>query len=394
MNFCFIPWINWDSYLHSRPHQLVREALRRGHRVLYLNPGIGPAQKDGNLEVWHPLSHPFFGTIRKILRGDLLGGATPESNEKLTPMRRWVYRPYEEGNRQVFFSKYLVDLLTRQKLRAFRDREGGNVIIFEQPFPLVYQIPYLKGLGYTVIYDLIDDWSAYQDAPGYFLQTEPYLLQNADIVTATAKPLYQRALQYNKNTHLCPNAADLEHFAEARRRWEKPKDLPERKPIVGFFGIIREWFDVGLIRYAGLHRPQFRFCLIGGYSQNVFEQLRDLENVHFLGEKNYSVLPQYLSYFNVTMIPFITNGLIRSTNPIKVYEYLAGGKPVVATYIPEIENMPFVYLSKGSVEFVKNLDQAIEASPDLREIDAFLEEQTWTKRFDTIERAIKKLNSD
>src|SRR4030042_5546791 len=104
MNFCFIPWINWDSFLHSRPHQLVRQALRRGHRVLYLNPGMGPAQKDGNLEVWHPLSHPIFGTIKKILRGDVFRRTNVASNEKLTPMRKWVYRPYEEGNQQVFFS--------------------------------------------------------------------------------------------------------------------------------------------------------------------------------------------------------------------------------------------------------------------------------------------------
>lgn len=393
MNFCFVPWINWNSYLHSRPHQLVREALRRGHRVLYFNPGMVPVQKDGNLEVWHPLSHPFFGTIKKILRGDVFRRSDLASNEKLTPMRKWVYHPYEEGNRRVFFSKYLVDLLTRKKLRAFRDRKGRNVIIFEQPFPLVYQIPYLKELGYVIIYDLIDDWSAYQDAPGFFFQTEPYLLKNADIIAATSKPLLEKALRYNKKTYLCPNAADLEHFSTSRRGWERPKDLPEGKPIVGFFGIIREWFDIGLLREVAFRKPQFEFCLIGGYSRGLLEELKDLKNVHFLGEKSYSVLPQYLSYFDVTMIPFKTNGLIRSTNPIKVYEYLAGGKPVVATSIPEIEEMPFVYLSKDPVEFVKNLDLAVEAAPDLREIDAFLEEQTWTKRFDTIEGAIKKLNS-
>ena len=97
MNFCFIPWINWDCYLHSRPHQLVREALRRGHRVLYLNPGMRPVVRDGDLEVWHPFSHPFFGSIKKILRREFLRRTNFASDEELTPMRRWVYRPYEEG---------------------------------------------------------------------------------------------------------------------------------------------------------------------------------------------------------------------------------------------------------------------------------------------------------
>ncbi len=266
-----------------------------------------------------------------------------------------------------------------------------NIIIFEQPFPFVFQIPSLKRLGYRVIYDLIDDWTAYQDSPGYFRQTEPYLLQNADIVTATSKPLYEKAIRYNKNTHLCPNAADLEHFASARKGWERPQDLPEGRRIAGFFGIIREWFDIGLIRYAALQRPQFEFCLIGGYSEDIFDQLKGLNNVHFLGAKNYSALPQYLSYFDVTLIPFKTNELIRSTNPIKVYEYLAGGKPVVATDIPEIEKMPFVYVSKNQEDFVKILDLVTEVTPDLREIDAFLVNHTWAKRLDSIEQSINNL---
>lgn len=391
MNFVFIPWINWDSFLHSRPHQLVREALRRGHRVLYLNPGMQSALKDGNLEIWHPLSHPFFGTVKKMLRGEFFRSTAP-SNETLTPMRKWVYRPYEDQSRWTSFSKVLIEFLTRRKLRAFRDLEVRNIIVFEQPFLFVYQIPYLKEIGYTILYDVIDDWSAYQDAPGYFRETEPFLLQHADIVTATARPLYQKAFRYNKNTHLCPNAADLKHFSTSRKGWDRPKDLPEGKPIAGFFGIMREWFDADLVRIAAQKKPQFQFCLIGGYSQDIFERLKDLENIHFLGEKDYRVLPQYLSHFDVTLIPFKTNELIRSTNPIKVYEYLAGGKPVIATDIPEIENMPFVYISKHPEEFVGNLDLALQTPPDLETIGTFLENHTWAKRFDVIEKAITEFN--
>ena len=391
MNLCFIPWINWNSFLHSRPHQLVKEALRRGHRVLYLNPGMEPSFQEGKLEVWHPLSHPFFYTVKKMLRGEFFRSTAP-SNETLTPMRKWVYRPYEDQNRWTFFSKFLIEFLIQRKLRAFRDWEAGNIIVFEQPFPLVYQIPYLKKVGYTIIYDVIDDWSAYQDAPNYFRETEPYLLQHADIITASSRLLYQKALPYSKNTHLCPNAADLEHFLTSRRKWDRPKDLPEGHPIAGFFGIMREWFDTDLMREIAQKRAHFEFCLIGGYSQDIFERLKDLENIHFLGEKNYSVLPQYLSHFDVTLIPFKTNELIRSTNPIKVYEYLAGGKPVVSTPIPELEKMPFVYLSKNPEEFVGNLDHALETPTDLSEVDAFLENQTWTKRFDVIAKAVVSFN--
>ena len=388
MNFVFIPWIDWDFYLHSRPQQLVKEALRRGHRVLYLSPGWRPTKKEGNLEIWHPFSNPIFGIARRIFRREFFPRKFFGSPEKLTPMRGLLYRPYEDKNRWTLGSKFLSDLLTRKKLRAFVDPKDRNVVIFEQPFPLVYHIPYLKKLGYIVIYDMIDDWSAYKDAPKYFPQTEPYLLQNADIVTATARTLYQKALQCNKNTYLCPNAADIEHFSKARREWGKPEDLPEGRPRIGFFGIIREWFDVDLLRYAALQRPQFEFCLIGGYSEDVFEQFKGLMNVHFLGSKDYSSLPQYLHHFDATIIPFLVGDLIRSTNPIKVYEYLAGGKPVIATDIPELQGMPCVYLSKSREEFVRNLDLAIKTTPDPREIEVFLEDHTWAKRFDVIEKAI------
>lgn len=307
-------------------------------------------------------------------------------------MRGLLYRPYEDKNRWAFGSKILTDLSTKWKLRALLDPKDRNILIFQQPFPLVFHIPYFKTIGYAVIYDMIDDWSAYKNSPRYFNQTEPYLLQNADIVTATAKPFYKKALLYNKNASLCPNAADVAHFSKARNVCKRPSDLPLQDPLVGFFGVIREWFDTGLLRDAALQRPQFEFCLIGGYSEDVLEPLKHFGNVHFLGHKDYSVLPQYLHHFDVTIIPFVVSELIRSTNPIKAYEYLAGGRPVVATDIPEIEGMPYVYISKTPEDFIRNLDLAMKATPDLREIDAFLKNHTWAKRFDVIEEAIAKLS--
>lgn len=284
-------------------------------------------------------------------------------------------------------------LADETEVQGFPESRGKNVVVYEQPFPSVFHIPYLKKLGYIVIYDMIDDWSAYQDTPEYFRETEPYLLKMADLITATSRYLYQKGVQFNKNTYLCPNAADIAHFSKAREACERPGDLPEDRPRIGFFGIIREWFDAGLLRYVAFQRPRFEFCLIGGHSEEVFEPLKDLRNVHLMGYKDYSVLPRYLHHFDVTIIPFVINDLIRSTNPIKVYEYLAGGKSVVATDIPEIENMPFVYISKSPEDFLRNLDLAIETPPDLTEVDAFLKNQTWAKRFDVMEEAIAKLSA-
>jgi glycosyltransferase involved in cell wall biosynthesis len=388
MNFCFIPWVDWDAYLHSRPHQLVKDALRRGHRVLYVNPNMRPSFRQGNLEIWHPLSSPIFGLLKKTLRGELFRKRSLPAAKRLTPMRELIYRPYEDNNRNARLSKVFIDRITRQKLRTFRRLGEKNIVVFQQPFPSVFEIPYMKGLGYTIIYDMIDDWSNYLDSPEYFAETEPYLLRSADIVTATAKTLYQRAIQHNQNTYLCPNAADFEHFRRARAIWESPQDLPPRRPRIGFFGVMREWFDAELVAFSASHRPEYDFCLIGGYLEEILQKLEGLSNVHLLGEKPYSYLPQYLHHFDAAIIPFKVNELIRSTNPIKVYEYLAGGKPVVATEIPEIQHMPFVYVSKGTEEFIRHLDLAVRTPVDLSEVDNFLVNETWGKRFDVIETAI------
>jgi hypothetical protein len=311
-------------------------------------------------------------------------------------MRGLIYRPYEgnEGNNAMTrFSKLFIDRIMRQKLRTFRRAEEENIVVFQQPFPSVFEIPYMKGLGYTIIYDMIDDWSNYRDAPEYFTKTEPYLLNSADIVSATSKILYEKAIQHNPNAYLCPNAADLDHFARARESWERPEDLPIGRPRIGFFGILREWFDTDLLQYCSLQRPGYEFCLIGGYSEVVLEKLRGVSNVHLLGEKPYPRLPEYLRHFDSAIIPFKVNDLIRSTNPIKVYEYLAGGKSVVATAIPEVEGMPFVYASKNPEEFVQNLDQAIQTPVDLAKIDSFLANQTWADRFRVIEGAVLEMNA-
>ncbi len=392
MNFIFITWIDWDSYLHSRPHQLVREALRRGHRVLYMNPNMRPAVREGNLEIWHPLSSSVFGWLKKGMRGELFRRKTLAGEKRLTPMRGLIYRPYEDSRRKALLSKLLIDWITERKLRGFRRPGEENIIVFEQPFASVFEIPYMKRLGYTIIYDMIDNWASYKDAPDYFAETEPYLLKSADIIMATAKPLYERAIQYNKNTYLCPNAADWDHFSSARRDWERPEDLPARRPTIGFFGVLREWFDAELLAYSALERPGYEFCLIGGYSQDILKKLKGFSNVCLLGEKPYHQLPRYLHHFDAAIIPFKVNDLIRSTNPIKVYEYLAGGKSVVTTDIPEIEGMPFVSLSKNREEFVTNLDHAIRASVDSGKIDDFLRDKTWANRFSVIERAILRLS--
>ncbi len=122
-----------------------------------------------------------------------------------------------------------------------------------------------------------------------------------------------------------------------------------------------------MIASAAFLRPDYEFVLIGQVHEVDATQLRVLENVHLLGEKHYRELPGYLQDFDVCLIPFRINTLTRAVDPVKLYEYLSQGKPVVATRLPELVPLEeLLYLTEGVDDFVSCLDRAIsEGNADM-----------------------------
>ena len=187
------------------------------------------------------------------------------------------------------------------------------------------------------------------------------------------------------------NATEFEHFHHLM-----PNDLLKgiKKPIIGYYGAIAEWFDSGLIEYVASQRPDWSIVLIGHTFGSDIRKLKKFKNVYFLGEKPYGELPKFLYWIDVCMIPFKINELTLSTNPVKFYEFISSGKPVVAVRLPEL--LPYadiLYLSKDKEDFIKNIETALkEKDKDLigRRIN-LARSNDWDRRFDQICSCIKSV---
>src|SRR5690606_5429016 len=192
--------------------------------------------------------------------------------------------------------------------------------------------------GWPVVYDWMDDHAGFSTNAPAMLATEERLVAESDLVVVTSRKLEASAQGRARSLVLVPNACEPEHFARVDAAEPSPAELAGlRSPIIGYFGAISEWFDFDLVRHAARAHPEWTFVLIGStFGAPPHDDLVRAPNVRFLGEKPYGALPSYLARFDVATIPFRLTPLIEATSPVKFFEYLAAGKPVVASRLPEL----------------------------------------------------------
>lgn len=184
---------------------------------------------------------------------------------------------------------------------------------------------------FVVVYYCGDDFgglAGVDHAPVLKLESE--LVAAADLVLAASENL-ARKFPIDK-TRVLAHGVDFDLFSTAAKR---ASDLPEGKPIAGFYGSISDWVDVALLAALAKKRPDWNFCLVGDIRTDV-SALAPCDNVHFLGPKPHHELPRYVQHWQVAMLPFHDNAQIRACNPLKLREYLASGTAVVSTDFPAL----------------------------------------------------------
>ncbi len=262
---------------------------------------------------------------------------------------------------------------------------------------------HLKPLA--VVYDCMDELSAFQGAHPELKANENQLLKRASVVFTGGHSLYEAKQHQHPNIHAFPSSIEKEHFVTARNLSEEPadqKDIPH--PRLGFYGVIDERMDIELLGGIAEARPDWHLVIIGPVVKIDRATLPSHPNIHYLGGKSYQELPAYLAGWDIAMLPFAINESTKFISPTKTPEYLAAGKPVISTPIRDVVR-PYgekglVRIASNASEFVICAEEILKESADitswLEEVDAFLADNswdnTWGEMLGLIESAIEERN--
>jgi UDP-galactopyranose mutase len=224
--------------------------------------------------------------------------------------------------------------------RALLDRvlaaEGIRQPVLYYFTPLAFKFSDHLGAS-LVIYDCMDELSAFNGAPLEMAGLERALLARADVVFTGGVSLFEAKRHLHPNIHAFPSSVDVAHFARARALRFDPEDqarLPQ--PRLGFYGVIDERLDLELIDAVAAMRPEWQLVMLGPVVKIDPAVLPRRPNIHWLGPKLYEELPLYLASWDVALLPFARNEATRFISPTKTPEYLAAGRPVVSTPITDV----------------------------------------------------------
>ncbi|MDC0677113.1 glycosyltransferase family 1 protein [Sorangium atrum] len=188
-----------------------------------------------------------------------------------------------------------------------------------------------------VVYDCMDELSAFRGAPPLLRDRERELFARADLVFTGGQSLYEAKRAHHPSVYAFPSSVDAAHFAKARGQTSEPDDqrgVP--RPRLGFFGVIDERLDIDLVARVAKERPDFQLVMLGPVVKIDPATLPRRPNIHWLGQRPYQDLPAYLRGWDVAIMPFALNEATRFISPTKTLEYLAAGKPVVSTAIRDV----------------------------------------------------------
>ncbi len=369
----------WD-FLWTRKQRLMARLAKHGNRVLYVDPCY--ASRSERLRPGVGLGFAYGSHVRNV-------------SENL-----WVMQPpFPLPLGRFQWSRTLSDLRLASGIRQFLPDHG-----FQRPLLWIYP-PTALGLVHRIphgllIYEVVDDYAEYptydEAMRNYIRQCETKMLKMADLVFVTSGELLKGREEINRNIFVSPNGVDIELFARAQDpSVEVPDDIRGiSRPILGFVGGIAPWTDLDMVLEVALRKPNWSIVLIGPVASGLdLKRLDSVKNVHLLGRRPAELLPSYLKGMDVCLNLFKRTPLTRAVNPLKVYEYLAAGKPVVSTPMPEVEKFDGLVLIGRDVEsFVLAIEQALNSPHGSSLIKARMKSvapYSWKHIFDEV---ISKVN--
>jgi glycosyltransferase involved in cell wall biosynthesis len=231
-----------------------------------------------------------------------------------------------------------------ERLRLLKEAMNGPLQgHFDQPVQWFYDpmaAPCFIGkIGERAnVYDCMDELSQFKFAPPEIVQREKILLAAADVVFAGGRKMWLSKSKHNDNAHFYGCGVDVAHFAKARaNETQLPADVAAlKRPILGYFGVVDERLDYDLIARLADADSKWNIVMIGPTAKVDPAALPKRANLHWLGRREYAELPNYTKAFDVCLMPFALNEATEYINPTKALEYMATGRPIVSTAVPDV----------------------------------------------------------
>ena len=288
-----------------------------------------------------------------------------------------------------FFVKNTLNL-TFPRLTKILERSGfGNPDVFWMENPHLCELPSIVKHN-LLIYRIADEISGFEGYSSSILKKHESAVRSSDIIITTARSLFKKHKEMNLDARVMyvPNGVDFTHFSVNYA--PEPKECKMiSKPIVIYVGAIAHWFDQELVVQCAERLNNVNFIIIGPTMVDV-SKMTSVENIHILGARKYNDLPPYLTNANVGIIPFKINKLTESVNPVKLYEYMAAGLPVVCTDWNEIREMQSpAMLARDTDEFCEYIKSSLEIK-DKTEIISYAKNNSWENRFHRIKCEIER----
>lgn len=242
-----------------------------------------------------------------------------------------VWRPHMRGEAHGFHADH-TPALQRMLLQAMRDSQITDYWIwFYTPMALP-MADMLEPAG--IIYDCMDELSAFKHAPKALLDFEGTLFETANVVFTGGRSLYDHKRSRHPNIHCFPSSVDAAHFRQATQ--DHPLQAHIAHPRLGYCGVIDERIDIDLIAGIAAARPDWQVVMVGPVAKIDPASLPRLPNIHWLGQQGYDDLPAFISGWDVCLLPFALNESTRFISPTKTLEYMACGRPSVSTAIRDV----------------------------------------------------------
>jgi glycosyltransferase involved in cell wall biosynthesis len=378
--FVFLSTVDWDAPPFGSREQLALGLAGRGHRVLFVEVP----------RALHSLISDPAGTRRALGR---LGRTRPAAPRLLvhTP---WPVLP-------VYYSRIAnavnQRLLLRDIDRALRRARWHPDVLWTY-WP--NSAPLVGRLGRAAIYHCIDDFAAvsYPFVPhGRIARMEAELCRHVDLVLTRTEELAAAKGRFSARTHVLPGGVDTGLFDPVRAKATAADVLALPPPRAGFVGTLDDRMDVDLVAACARALPEVSFVLVGPVKRHLVSvrSLRRLSNVHLLPARAHGDVPGVVAALDVCLIPYRVTPYTRGVSPIKLYEYLAMGKPVVAADLPYVRREgAHVHVARTAEDYVAAIRTRLSGPPGLEERArwaAVAEAHSWSRQVDEIERALGTL---